>query len=126
MKTRVLLFILFVIVLVCAGTLVTVVFNSAPTTREVIALFYLSLIGTLFGLVFFPLYIFWSLRFQSLPDWQTTQFALRIGVITGVFAAVALAIRSVELLNAATVIILLVLAVFTELISRKRLQFSKK
>lgn len=126
MKTRVLLFLLFVIVIASAGTLITVIFNTAPNTREIVGLFYLSLIGTLFGLVFFPLYGFWALRFQAVPDWQTTLSALRIGLISGTFAAIALAIRSVELLNVATVIILIILSVFAELMSRKRLQFSKK
>ena len=126
MKTRVLLFLLFVIVLSSAGTLVTVLFNTAPNTREVIGLFYLALIGTLFGLVFFPMYGFWALRFQGLPDWQTTLQALRVALIIGVLGAVALAIRSVELLNVATVIILVVLAIFVELMSRRKIALFKK
>lgn len=120
MKTRVLLFLLFVITLVAAGTLITVVFNSAPNTGEIIALFYLSLIGTIFGLVFFALYGFRALRFQAIPDWQSTLWALRMGAITGVLTAVMLAIRSVRLLNLATFIILIILALMSELMMRRR------
>jgi hypothetical protein len=126
MKTRVLLFILFVATLSAAGTLVTVLFNTAPNTREVIALFYTALMVTVFGLVFFTSYGVSALRFQGIPDWQSTVAAMRIGLVASVFLAILAAIQSVQLLNTATFIILIILAIAGELILRKRLILKNK
>lgn len=126
MKTRVLLFLLFVTTLIAGGTLITVLFNTAPTTTEIILLFYCSLTTTVFGLVFFALYGLAALRFQGLPDWQSTISALRIGVIAGVFSAILLAIQSVSFLNLATFIIVLILALACELMLRRRLIVGKR
>lgn len=126
MRTKVLLFLLFVITLSALGTLVTVIFNTAPTTREIIALFYLSLIISVFGLTFFAIYGFAALRMQAIPDWQSTLGAFRLGAIVGVFSAITLAIQSVKLLNVATFVILLILALASELILRRRALILKK
>lgn len=126
MKTRVLLFLLFVVTLSAAGTLVTVLFNTAPNTREVIALLYTAFLCTVFGLVFFTLYGISALRFQGIPDWHSTVAAMRIGLVTSIFFVVLLAIQSVQLLNTATFIILIILAIAGELMLRKRLILNKK
>lgn len=126
MKTRVLLFLLFVVTLSSAGTLVTVLFNTVPNTREVIALFYTALALTIFGLVFFTAYGIAALRFQGLPDWHSTLAALRLGLVLGLFVVVMSAIQSVQLLNVATFIILIILAIAGDLMLRKRLQLKKK
>ncbi len=126
MKTRVLLFLLFVVTLSAVGTLIALLFNSTPTTKEIIGLFYLALGATAFGLVFFALYGASALRLQAIPDWQSTLSALRIGLIAGVFIPILLAIQSVELLNVATFIILVLLAVASELMLRRKLLILKK
>ncbi len=126
MKTRVLLFLLFVATLIAGGTLVTVLFNTAPTTTEIILLFYCALTVVIFGLVFFTIYSLAALRFQGLPDWQSTVSALRIGVIAGIFSAVLLAIQSVSFLNLATFVIVLILALACELMLRRRLVVGKR
>lgn len=125
MKTRVLLFLLFVVTLFAAGTLVTVLFNTAPNTREVIALFYTALVCTVFGVIFFTSYGVAALRYQGLPDWHSTVAALRLGLVGGMFVGIMAAIQSVRLLNTATFIILVILAVAGELMLRKRLAIKK-
>ncbi len=120
MKTRVLLFFLFSVTVFAVGTLITVLFNTAPATSEVIALFYTSLLLTVFGLVFFLIYGLASLRFQAIPDWRTTTGAFRMSGITAVLTAVILGIQSVSLLNAATLIILVLLAAAAELLLRRK------
>jgi hypothetical protein len=120
MKTRVLLFIIFAVSVFAFGTLVTTLFNTAPIENEVIVMFYLALFVALFGLTFFITYGFYYLRLQATPNWQSTLFALRLGTIAGLLAVILLAIQSVNLLNAATFIILLVLSVVAELIMRRR------
>lgn len=125
MKTRVLLFLLFVVTLFAAGTLVTVLFNTAPNTREIIALFYTALFCTVFGLIFFTSYGVAALRYQGLPDWHSTVASLRLGLVGGLFVGILSAIQSVQLLNTATFIILIILAVAGELMLRKRLAVKK-
>jgi|GEM_PF-1911798 len=120
MKTRVLLFLLFTITVFAIGTLVTVLFNTTPSSTGVVALFYTSFFATLFGLIFFSVYGLAYLRLQAIPNWQSTLTALRLGVVGSTLFSVLLAIRSVNLLNLATFIILVILAVAAELVMRKR------
>lgn len=126
MKTRVLLFLVFVVTLSAAGTLITVLFNAAPNTREIVALLYAAMLCTVFGLVFFALYGVSALKFQGIPDWHSTVAAMRVGLVASIFFVVLLAIQSVQLLNTATFIILIILAIAGELMLRKRLILKKK
>lgn len=120
MKTRVLLFLIFAIMVFALGTVVTVLFNTAPTSNDIVALFYISLFCTLFGITFFAVYSVSYLRLQALPDWQSTASALRLATVLAALISALLLIRSVNLLNAATFIILIILAVASELILRRR------
>lgn len=120
MKTKVLLFIIFALSVFAIGTVITVLFNTAPTSADVIALFYVALLVTLFGLIFFSVYSFYYLRLQAIPSWQSTVSALRLGLVGALLAVAILAIRSINYLNTATFIVLCLLAVATELVLRKR------
>ncbi len=122
MKTRVLLFSIFTIVVFAIGTTIAVLFNTVPSNSEVIALFYLSLMLTIFGLIFFVTYLFAYLRAQALPGWNQTLSSLRLGAVTGLMIVVLLAIRSVNLLNIPTFIIVLILSIAAELILRRKLK----
>ena len=120
MKTRVLLFLFFTITIFALGTVISILFNTAPTSREIIALLYFALFTTIFGVVFFAVYSFHYLRQQAIPSWQSTLTAVRLGLVIGLLVDILLAIRSVNLLNTATFIILVLIAVAAELLLRKR------
>lgn len=125
MKTKVLLFLLFTLTAFAIGTVVTLLFNTAPTSKEIIALFYISLFATIFGLVFFTIYSFFYLRLQAIPPWLSTVSAIRLGVVTAGLITVLLAVRSVEMLNTATFVILVVLAGVAELLLRRKTMMKK-
>ncbi|QQG50108.1 MAG: hypothetical protein HZB70_00790 [Candidatus Berkelbacteria bacterium] len=120
MKTKVLLFLIFAVTIFALGTVVTVLFNTAPTSADVIALFYLALLVAVFGIIFFATYSFHYLKLQAIPSWQSTIGAMRLGLVGGLLIIALLAIRSVDYLNTATFIVLFLLAIATELILRKR------
>lgn len=120
MKTKVLLFLIFAVGVFAFGTLITTLFNTVPSSNTVVAMFYVSFLITLFTVIFFISYGLYYLRLQSMPNWQSTLFSLRLGALSALVAAILLAIRSVNLLNAATIIILLLLAVAAELVMRRR------
>ncbi len=120
MKTKVLIFLIFTISVFAIGTLITVLFNTAPTSRDVIALFYLALFASIFGVAFFINYGFNYLKFQALPSWNSTAGALRLSTVISVLGCVMLSVRSVKLLNWITFVILIILAVAAELILRRR------
>jgi hypothetical protein len=120
MKTKALLFLIFAVTVFAFGTLITVLFNTAPIGTNVVALLYISLLTTLFGLIFFATYGFFYLRLQAMPSWQATATALRLGSLGATLLVLSLMIRSLNLLNSLTFLILIILTVATELMMRRR------
>lgn len=126
MKTRALLFFLFTLSVFAIGTVITVLFNTVPTNTEVIALLYLSLFVAVFGAVFFTTYLFSYLRAQALPGWEQTLSSLRLGTVLGAMVITLLAIRSINLLNIPTFIIIVLLTFAAEIMLRRKIRIKAR
>ena len=120
MKTRVLVFILFVLTLVSLGGLLVIIFNNAPDTSNVLTLFYLSVFFLIFGVVFFIGYAINRFRYQAMPPWQQTSAVFRYGTLLGVFTVVNLLISVYIGYSTPLLIVLIFLVLLGEVIWRKR------
>lgn len=120
MKTKALLFSLFTVTLLAVGTLITVFFNTAPTTRDIVWLFYVSLFVSCFGLIFLGLFLANYIKDRSTPPWQTTLANFRYATIGAIFIAVMLALRSHEVLNFASGIVIIIGLIMAELVWRRK------
>jgi len=121
MKTKVLLFVIFAITLFSLGALITVIFNSQPNTAEVLIMFYLCLFLTVFGVVFYAIFglLYWR-EGMVVPGWSGTSTTSRLALIAASMTVISLLLRSYDLLNVATVLVILAGAAIFELSSRRR------
>lgn len=120
MRTKVLIFALFALTLIALGTLVTVIFNTAPATRDVIWLFYVSLWLTVFGLVFFGLFARNFTRNRTTPPWQSTLAAFRYSVVGATLASVLIALNANNLLTIPNALVVFLALGLAELTWRRR------
>ncbi|MDO8650155.1 MAG: hypothetical protein Q7K33_02475 [Candidatus Berkelbacteria bacterium] len=120
MKVRALLFVIFTVCLFALGVLVTTIFNTAPATNDAVAMFYASLFITLFGLIFFLLIAFTRLQTHVNPGLAALKVMLRFAVITDVLIVALLALKANNVLNWATSIVLVVVAIIIGVVLKKR------
>src|SRR5688572_6631254 len=120
MRTKAVLFTLFTLTLFAFATVVTVLFNTAPISYEVILLFYGSLGLTLVGLLFFAFFAFLRLRYNSTPPWLSTVLAARWAVMVTLFISVSLLLRSYGVWNVATALVLIAAVGAADLLFRRR------
>jgi len=121
MKTKTLVFIVFTMMLCALATLLTVIFNTAPSTFESIVLFYAALSGSLFGLIFLGFYFVNYWKFSLTPPWQTTLLGIRIAVLTTLLVVASLLLQASHSLNLFVFAILVVALAILELIWRRRM-----
>lgn len=99
----------------------TVLFNTTPADRSSVVLLYAALGLGLIGVVFFTQYITALLTGHSSGSlWQTILGQLRLSTIIAALVVVLLLLQASRLLNVASAVVLIVLAVMAELILRKR------
>lgn len=120
MKTKALLFTLFAVTLFAVGTLVTVFFNTAPTTRDVIWLFYATFLISTFGLMFFGFFIAAYIKNRAIPAWQTTASCFRYAAILAVLFTVLITLNSHQVLNFASALVIIIALGLAELIWRRK------
>lgn len=120
MKTKVLLFIIFTATLFALGTIITLMFNSAPETGSVLTVFYTAVFTLIFGLVFFGGYWINHSRFQALPPWQQTASVLRYGFLLGLLVVLLILVSAYVGLSVPLFLVLLSLIAFAEILWRKR------
>lgn len=126
MKTKSLLFFIFAATLFAGGTTITVIFNTAPTTPNVLWLFYISLFVTLFGLLFLILFIRSYITHRIMPPWQETAGNLRLSILVGLFMVLLLSLRAYRLLTTPTLLALSAAFILANIAWTKRLKFLSK
>ncbi len=119
MRTKAVLFTIFAATLFATATFISVIFNTAPTTLGVIILFYASLIITILGLFFLVGYAVSFFKYHSTPPWQVTVSLVRVGIILALSLAVVMALRSYQLMNWATFLVILAISIMAEFMGRK-------
>lgn len=121
MKNRILLFTIFTVTLFSLGLLMTVLFNTTPADRSSILLLYCALGLGLIGVIFFAQYITALIAGHSSGSlWQTILSQLRFSTIATALLVTLLLLQASRLLNIASAVVLIVLAIMAELILRKR------
>jgi hypothetical protein len=120
MKTKSLLFILFTATLFAIGTIITLLFNTAPTETATIATLYISIFVAILGVIFFGFYGYNYYNHASTPPWKSTAASLRWGFLTGCFVVVSLMLSSYSALNTPTFLVLIVATIIVEFVWRKR------
>lgn len=125
MKTKTILFGLFALTLFSVGTTITLLFNSAPTDRQLVSYFFLSLFISLFGAFFFIQLAISFFRFHATPPWQSTLNGGRYSILLSLFLTLSLLLRSYKLWNVATGIVLFAIVVILDLLWRGKLKTKK-
>lgn len=120
MKVKPLLFVVFTVSLFALGVLVTTLFNTAPTTRDAVVMFYGSLFIALFGVVTLILVSWLYLRTRVAVGSTVLKSVLRQSLIIDGFAVVLLALKANNVLNWATSMTLAALTLIAALILVKR------
>ena len=120
MKTKSLLFGLFTLTLFAIGSLVTVLFNTTPSTTDVILLFYVAYFLSVFGVVFFTLFLVSYSRNRSIPPWQSTLGNFRYAAVIGALTTILIVLNSYNLLSWPITIVVAIGLVVAELIWRRR------
>lgn len=121
MKTRIILFLVFAILLFSLGLLLTVVFNSLPSNPRTLLLFYGSYLLTLIGVIFYANYLITSFngRWQG-SYYQTILGQLRTAVIASVTLTIITLLQASRLLNAATFLVLVFVGIVCNLMLKRR------
>ncbi|HUD20449.1 MAG TPA: hypothetical protein VMQ44_00025 [Candidatus Saccharimonadales bacterium] len=119
MKTRGLLFLAFALTLFAGATVITVLFNTPPSTTGIFVLFYVSLFLIAGGLLFLVLYFWQFFRFHAIPPWGQTAAVIRWSVLASAVITLALVLQSFRLLNYPTFFVLLAMAIVTEVFMRR-------
>jgi hypothetical protein len=120
MKSKILLFSLFSVTLFALATTITLVFNTAPDSPKLIVGFFASVLVTVFGLIYLLIYGLQYWRYRSVAPWQATLLNLRLSFIGAMTFVALLLMSAYEIVTPATVIIVLIIAVLTELVWRRR------
>lgn len=126
MKTKILLFSIFAITLFAIGSAITVLFNTAPTTRDVIWLFYTATLFSLFGLAFLTMYLVSYLRFRLTPSSQTISNSLRYSTLFGLCVVALIALGANNSLNWLIGLIVVGVMIIADLLWRRRTPFKVK
>jgi len=121
MKARAALFIVFTLTLFAMGVLITTLFNTAPSTRDALPLFYVSALIFLFGLVFLSSFAFYWFRHRVIPVGLTLNLIIRLSIVTDLFVLALLALEASNVLSWATSLVLLVAAIIGMFIFRKKI-----
>lgn len=120
MRIKALLFVIFTVFLFALGVLVTTLFNTAPVTPDAVAMFYASLSLTLFGLIFFIIFIIVRLQTQIIPGLSAIKAMLRQSLVVDILAIAMLALKANNVLNWATAIVLTVVALIIGVVLKRR------
>lgn len=120
MRIKALLFVIFTVFLFALGVLVTTLFNTAPVTPDAVAMFYASLALTLFGLIFFVIFIIVRLQTQITPGLSAIKAMLRLAFIVDALIISLLALKANDVLSWATAIVLAVVAVIVGVVLKRR------
>lgn len=120
MKTKIIVFSAFTLTLFASATVITTLFNTTPTSRSVLLTFYISSFVAVAGLTFLLTYVVAYAKFRLTPPWQSTLFGLRLSTIVGVLTVLLLLMASYGILSPATTVVVLIIAVLTELVWRRR------
>lgn len=120
MRIKALLFVIFTVFLFALGVLVTTLFNAAPVTPDAVAMFYASLALTIFGLIFFIIFIIVRLQTQITPGLSAIKAMLRQSLVVDILAIALLALKANNVLNWATAIVLTVVALIIGVILKRR------
>ena len=126
MKTKILLFSAFTVTLFAIGVDITVLFNTEPTTRDLIWLFYVATFFSLLGLSFLILYYASYLRFRLTPSAQSIGNALRYATLFGLCVAILIALRANNSLSWLVGIIVVGVMIIADLLWRRRTPFKVK
>lgn len=126
MKTKILLFSVFTITLLAIGTVITVLFNTAPETKDVIWLFYTATFFFLSGLAFLVMYLVSYLRFRLTPAAQTIANSLRYSALFGLCVIALIALGANNSLNWLIGLIVIGAMVIADLLWRRRTPFKVK
>lgn len=121
MKTKALLFVNFTVTLFAGGVLITTLFNTAPSTKDAMVMFYSSSFIFLFGLLFFSWFYLSWLRLSTAPHGSAVTGLVRNSLIIDSFILAILALRANGVLNLATGLVLLVGTVILMLVLRKKI-----
>jgi len=120
MKTKVLLFSLFTVTLFALGATVTLLFNTSPETREVIWLFYTAYLLSVFGIVFFLLFIWNAIKFHATPPWQTTFSCVRYSLLFAILTSLLLILNANNVLSLPTGLVITAGLIIAELVWRRK------
>ena len=121
MRLKVIIFAIFTITLFALGVLITTLFNTTPTSNDVITMFYIAAFLTLAGLLFFALYVLKYLRAAGSVGTSGVLSNLRTALVLAVFSVLVMVMQSQSLLNWATAAVLIVAAIISELMLKKRI-----
>lgn len=120
MKIKVFLFIIFTVTAVSFAIGLNLLLNTTPSSREVLVLFYLALLAFLAGLFFLISYAAGYWKSQVILSWYQTISCLRLSIIISTIVVALLSLHAAQLLNWAWFLVLIVVAVITELTLRRR------
>jgi len=123
MNPRVLMFIVFTISIFASGVLITTLFNSAPTDKTVVVMFYSSLFLTLYGLIFWLFWFINRIKTGLAPNISLLKTILRLTLIADFLLITLLFLGSNKILNWPIAIILILVAMILGLFSK---QFGRK
>lgn len=123
MNPRVLMFIVFTISIFASGVLITTLFNSAPTDKTVVVMFYSSLFLTLYGLIFWLFWFINRIKTGLAPNISLLKTILRLTLIADLLLITLLFLGSNKILNWPIAIILILVAMILGLFSK---QFGRK
>jgi len=119
MNPRVLMFIVFTISIFASGVLITTLFNSAPTDKTVVVMFYSSLFLTLYGLIFWLFWFINRIKTGLAPNISLLKTILRLTLIADLLLITLLFLGSNKILNWPIAIILIVVAMILGLFSKR-------
>lgn len=122
MKTKYLIFISITLALFSLATVITLIFNTAPTTLETIIIFYISLFISTATLMFLSLYSYFYFKSRLTLPWQITLTIIRYSILISVGIITLLILSSFNMLTVASLIALLMIIVIIELIWRRQSQ----
>lgn len=120
MKSKILIFGLFSVTLFALATTITLLFNTSPDSPKIIVGFFSAIFLTLFGLLYIIFFGFQYLRYRSIAPWQSTLQNIRFSLIGAMTTVVLLLMSAYEIVTPATLIIVLIIAILTELVWRRR------
>ncbi|MBI4948136.1 hypothetical protein HY844_01070 [Candidatus Berkelbacteria bacterium] len=120
MKIKSFIFAIFTLTLLALTTFVTILFNTKPNAVDILIIFYTSILLTISGSIFLLRLFFAYMRENDLPSWSSITTFLRLSLVIAFYSTLALYLQSVKILSTAVVMALLLSAVFTEVLLKRK------